>query len=98
MRYRVQPMPNCENAPHNASVVAIFELIRAFDDILLAQTFHDDISKDSRVIVLINTLTNIHTDGRTVLQTTPTHVATLLVRGSMIMICEPCRSRPILKV
>ena len=45
MRYRVQPMPNCENAPHNASVVAIFELIRAFDDILLAMMISQKIQE-----------------------------------------------------
>jgi len=41
----------------------IFELIRAFDHVLLPQKFHDDISNGSSVIVLTNKQTDKQTDG-----------------------------------
>ena len=40
----------------------IFQVVRAFDNILLPYKFHDDILNFSRVIVLTNRQTNKRTD------------------------------------
>ena len=58
----------------------IFQVVRAFDNILLPYKFHDDMLNVSRVIVLTNRQTNRQTNVPTLLKLKTIHLAMLSLR------------------